>query len=205
MNDQFVKWNVEHGLLGRLKAQAATRLIRSSRTQEQTVCAFHQTLSPVRRSSASNTDRKCFRDVLRHTEQLWHGIKRPPAKILVQTGDNHTFSRVGKLVAHGHKPQVKELPLVNPNDLRAFIDQIKNLCGSKDKLRFDFHITVANDMILTVPSVELWFEYLHSLSRDLRPAQPADQLLTFTAEHAPADHLDPPEISAMILDLLGHR
>src|SRR5690349_5117453 len=63
---------------------------------------------------------------------------------------------------------------------------------------------MADDVILAISIVDFRFENLHPLTRDLCAAHAADQLLAFSAEHAAADYLDPTQVSALILKLLGH-
>src|SRR5467141_2338488 len=48
-----------------------------------------------------------------------------------------------------------------------------------------------HDVARAVPIIDFGLKDNHSLPGDLRPSEPADELLGLAAEHAAADHLDP--------------
>jgi hypothetical protein len=50
---------------------------------------------------------------------------------------------------------------------------------------------VTDDVIFGVTIVELRFEDLYTLARDLRASQTADEFLALATEHASADDFDP--------------
>ena len=188
----------------RLETEAATSLVASAVTHQEPVRAFHQPLRSIRRRSAPDADRKRFRDVFRDCEQLRHWIKRPAAEVLVETCDDDALSHVGQPVAHEDEFEIEELPLVDSDHLGASVNRIDDFPGLPDKLRLDLHVAVTDDMIFAVPVVQSGFEDLHTLPADLRAPKPADQFLTFSAEHTAANYFDPTQTVAAMLKLLAH-
>jgi hypothetical protein len=63
---------------------------------------------------------------------------------------------------------------------------------------------MADDMVFAETIVYLRLEDLNTLSGDLCAAKPAYEFLAFAAEHAAANHFDPPQIHALMLQLFAH-
>src|SRR6185437_14906487 len=65
-------------------------------------------------------------------------------------------------------------------------------------LRLDPHGAVRRDVVFAVAVVDPRLEDLHLAPGNLRPAQPADQLLALAAEHAAGNHFDPAAARSML-------
>src|SRR6266850_698311 len=187
----------------RIETQAATSLIEIACAHEQAVSAGYESLGSIRRRPAPDANSQRLRDVLCDGQQLRHGIERPSSKILIEARNNDALSRIGEFVANSDKFHIEELSFVDSHHLRAFLEQAEDLPRTGHELCSDFHFAMADDVVFVVTRVELRFENLHALPGNLRPAEPANQLLALAAEHAAADHFDPTEIS-VVLELLAH-
>jgi hypothetical protein len=86
---------------------------------------------------------------------------------------------------------VKELPFVDPHNIRVNFNRRQNLVrGFYGKGR-DLHLGMRNDVLIRIPQVDRGLEDLNLLPRDLRPAQPANQFLALAAEHRAGYDFDP--------------
>ena len=99
-------------------------------------------------------------------------------------------------VAHHRQLEVEELRLVDPDHLGVCGHGVEQRTRARHAARGQADIAVRDDVIVSMAVIELWLEHLHPLPRNLGAAQPADQLLALSAEHAAGDHLDPALVAA---------
>src|SRR5439155_1507696 len=97
----------------------------------------------------------------------------------------YTFSAPARQV------RVEKLPLIDADHFRLVADVLQELIGILHGLRRDSHVAVRHDVVFAEAVVDGRFENLDLLSRDLRSAQAADELLALAAEHAAGDDFDP--------------
>jgi hypothetical protein len=192
-------------VVGRVKAEPAAGFIRIGRTDKNALGIVYGSLGPVRRSAASYTDSERFRDVLGDREQLGNGIKGTATVILIQAGHDDALSHIREPIADNNQLEIEKLGLVNADDLRAAINQLRNLASSADKLRLHLHIAVADDVVIAESAIDGRFENLNALLCDLRPPQSTDELFTLSAEHTSADHFNPAQVVPLTRKLLRHR
>src|SRR4051794_31233513 len=154
----------------RLEAKPAPGLIRIGFTDEQAVRILNETLGPVCRRAATNTDRQGFRDVFGDGKQLRHRIEGFSPEVLIQPSNNDTLSGIRQLVANTDQIHVEELPFVDADHLRPAVEKIQDFEWCLYQLRFHFHVTVADDVIFAKPVIEPGLENLDSLASDLSTA-----------------------------------
>ena len=70
-----------------------------------------------------------------------------------------------------------------------------------DVRRRDAHLAVRGDVVVAVAVVDLRLEDLDLLPRNLRAAQPADELFALPAEHAAGDDFNPPGPGRGVLNI----
>ena len=97
----------------------------------------------------------------------------------------------------------KNCPSSMPDHLGVVGDLLHQLVRVAHVLRRDPHVAVRHDVVFAEAVVDERLEDLHLLPRDLRPAQPADQLLALAAEHAAGDDFDPAVVGRLADDF--HR
>jgi hypothetical protein len=124
-------------------------------------------------------------------EELRHRLERTAEEILIQTGHDHAFAAVRQRIAGRWKALIEELAFVDPHDLGVIVHRPQELVRAARGGRRDPHVAVRDDVIVAVAVVDERLEDLDLLPGDLRAAQPPDQLLAFSAEHAAGDDLDP--------------
>jgi len=135
---------------------------------------------------------------------LRHRIEWLSAKVLIESGDDDALSCVRQPVTNINKFHIEKLAFIDADNLGSAIEQLEDFTRLRHQLRLDLHLAVADDMILTVAIVHSGLEDLNALASDLRPPQPADELLAFSAEHASANHLDPAQIATLMQQLFTH-
>ena len=74
-------------------------------------------LCAVGRIPANDTDCKGLRDVLGDCEKLRHRLERLAPIVLVESGNDHAFSSVCKLLADVHNVWSKELSFIDTDNL----------------------------------------------------------------------------------------
>jgi len=189
----------------RFEAEPATRFIRIGGTDKDAFGIVYGSLSPVGRRATPHTDSERFRDVLGDRKQLWHGIKGASPVILIQAGHYDSLSHIREPIADANQFEIEKLSLVNADDLCAAVDQVWNFDSLANELRFHLHIAVADNVVVAESAIDVWLKDLNTLLSDLRPAQPADEFLTFSAEHASTDHFNPAQVVPLTRKLLRHR
>jgi len=169
----------------------AARFVHPGGADQHAVAAGDQPLRVVRRIAADDADGQRLGDVFGNREELRHRLERTAQVVLIQTRDDHTFPAVRERVARGRQVRVEELPFVNPDDLGVVVDALHELVGALHALRRHTHVAVRDDVIFAVAVVDERLEDLDLLLRNLRAAQPANELLALAAEHAAGDDFDP--------------
>jgi hypothetical protein len=149
----------------------------------------------VRRIAADDADGESLGDVLGDGQQLRHRLERPAEVILIETGDDHAFAPVSQRVAGGGQVGVEKLPFVDPHDFGVLTDEADDCIRALHGLRGDPHVAVRHDVVVAEAVVDDRLEDLHPLTRDLRAAQPPDELLALPAEHAAGDDFDPATVA----------
>ena len=159
----------------------------------------------IRGRATTNADGEGFRNVFGNGKKLRHGIERPCAIILIESGDDHALPEVGHLVAHRHQFEIEELRLVDAHNLSLCVQQRANFGCRSHQFRPHLHIAVAHNVILAEAVIQPWLKDLYALFGNLGAPEPADQLFALSAEHAAADHLDRTEAAVGIVKLLCHK
>src|SRR5579884_2384207 len=178
----------------RLKAAPATRFIRARRAHDDQFLAFHQPLRVHRRIAAAHADGKQFGDLLGDSEQSRHRLKRPPAVIRVQPGDNHALAQIGQLRANVNDFVAQELRFIDPDNLGSRLNLLHDFAGLRHVVGWNPESRVRDDFIHRVALVNGWLEDLHALAGDFRAPKPPNQLLALAGKHRPDHHFDPAHI-----------
>ena len=101
-------------------------------------------------------------------------------------------------VRHLHDPRVQELGFVDGDHLGIGPDPFRDLERAAHRNGVELVAVVgAEPMDAAVPIIQLGLEDLDRSAGDQRSTHPAKELLRLSAEHDPADDLDPSVLSAM--------
>jgi hypothetical protein len=149
----------------------------------------------VRRIAADHADGERLGDVLGNRQQLRHRLERTAEVVLIEAGDDDALAAVGQRRARRRQVGVEELPFVDAHDFRVLVHMLQQLVRMANVLRRDAHVAVRHDVVFAEAVVDERLEDLDLLLGDLRPTQPADQLLALAAEHAAGHDLDPARVS----------
>src|SRR5262245_34880298 len=181
----------------RVEASPAAGLVRLGGADNHAFAARYQSLRIGRRASAADADRPCLRDVFRDGQQERHRLERSSEIIHVQAGDDHALALVGQNVRDPDQVLVEELSFINAHYISVNLDRRQNLVGRLDRLRGDPHFGMRNDVLIRITQIDRGLEYLDLLSRDLRPAQTANQFLALAAEHRAGDDFYPTRVARL--------
>ena len=145
----------------------------------------------MRGAAASDADRVHLRHFLRHCQQRRHRAERTAHVVLIESRGDDADTGIGELHADVDDAGIEELDLVDADDLHADLDARQQLGAGGHGVRFQPAVIARDDFVGGETVVEDRLEDLHPLPRDDRPAQPPDQLLRFSGEHASGDDFDP--------------
>ncbi len=199
-----------------LVALTATRLVGVERahldglTRKRRWLAIHQALGAGSRTTAAMTDRLQLVDELRTGEQVGHRAEWLRPEVGVETGSDHAHTTLGQIDADAHDLLVKELDLVDADDVVPAGKTI-DITGGAHPNGAHPDPRVTDHMRDVVPIVDTRLNDQHPLSRDLGPPQTSDELLALTAKHRAADHFDPaatcrcvPDHALILVVRFGH-
>ncbi len=200
----------------RLVTLTATRLVGVERahldglTRKRRRLTIHQALGAGSRTTAAMTDRLQLVDELGAREQVGHRTEWLRAKVGVETGSDYAYSALGQINTHTHDLVVKELDLVDADDVVPAGKTI-DITGGAHPNGAHTNPRVAHHMRDVVPIVDTRLYDQHPLTRDFGPPQTSDELLALAAEHRTADHLDPaavcrcvPDHAVILVVCVGH-
>jgi len=112
-----------------------------------------------------------------------------------RAGDDHALAEVRELGTHIHHLIAKELRFVDADNFRTRRQLFQDFGGFEDVVRGNAEAGMRHDFVGGVAFVDGRFEDLHALARDLRAAQPTDQLLALAGKHRADDDFDPAHIA----------
>jgi hypothetical protein len=181
------------------KAAAAPGFVHSTRSHGNALARFEYALGIVGGLAAADANGVGFRDVFGNGKELRHGLKRPAGVILVQSRDNNPDSAARKFICNRHQLVVKELPLVDSDDLRIWLKLLKDLDGGFYGPGFMAHLGMGHDVITRISDIDSRLKDLHLLTGDLGPSQPADQFFGLAGKHRAGYHLNPARGSLQII------
>lgn len=149
-------------------------------------------LCPGRIGSAAGADRRQFGNVFRLAEQLRHDRKRFSAKIVVETGADHSLSHFRESVNHLHDAFIHELHFVESHRVNVVGDVTHHFAAMGKVVAFRLAFIVGNHFVGGIAVVDCRFENHDLLFRVFEPLDSPDQFLAFSGEHRTADDFDPP-------------
>src|SRR6266852_2354272 len=177
------------------KAAAAAGFVRAHCANDDQLFAFDEALSVDRRVAAAHTDGQQLGDFFGDGEETRHRLERAAAVIGVQAGDDDAFAEIGELGANIHDFIAEELRFVDADDFGTRRKLFHDLGSFKYRIRGNAKAGMRDDFVGGVAFVAGGLEDLHTLARDLRAAQAANQLFTLAGKHR-ADHdFDPAHIA----------
>src|SRR5262245_55430938 len=167
----------------RNKTLAAAGLVLVARTYFHKRIGLHRSLGVVSRLTALDADRMDLCYELSHRKQVRHWTERFSGIVLVEAGHDHPYTAVSKLIRNGCDLRVKELSLVDPNNLRVIRYFAHYLCSGGYWFRVMFLTRMGCDLFNRITSVDNELKNLNFLTCDPRTVQPANQLFGFSREH----------------------
>src|SRR5258708_5043562 len=178
-----------------LEASATAGFVCSYRTNDDQLFTFDEALSVDGGIAAADADREQLGDLFGDGKEARHGFERAAAIIGVQASDDHALAEVGQLGADIHHLVAKELRFVDADNFRARRQLFQDFGGFEDVVRGNAEARMRDDFVGGVAFVDGRFEDLHALARDLRAAQPTDQLLALAGKHRGDDDFNPSHIA----------
>jgi hypothetical protein len=168
-----------------------SRAHQDDRVVESSRLAVNQALGPAGRGAADQAYRLEFIDLFGFGEQLGHRAERLAPEVQVQTGYNHPLARFGPFAAEIQQVGVKELGLVNGNNLGIRAKLLAHLVYTLDRGGAVVITVVGSDLDRVIAVVNTGLEDLDDLAGDYGSFNPANEFFGFAAKHAAADNFNP--------------
>jgi len=86
-------------------------------TNQNSIRTLSLSLRPVGRIATDDTDCQSLRNVLRHSEQLWHRFEWLSPIVLVESCYDYSLALICQLLADFNQIGFEELTFVNANNL----------------------------------------------------------------------------------------
>lgn len=171
-------------------ASAAARFVTVFFAEQHRTAFMYEAVGVRGEVAAVLTNGVYLGDVLCHGKQVRHWPERPPLEVHVQPSDDDPLACQCQLLANLRQLFIKELSFVNSNHIDAF-REVEHALGAVNGRRQNEVFIVRNDLHFIISGIYFRFENLDFLVGNLCPFQPADKLLRFAGEHAPANDLNP--------------
>jgi len=145
-------------------------------------------LGTAGRLAALHADGLKFINDLGCCHQCRDGAEGFTPEILIQSRHHYSFALIGQLLADIDNLVAKKLDFIDSNYLSFGFQVNKKLLRVVDRQGFQSQAVVRADFHFLVTLVQSGFKNLNILPGDLRPFDPADQFLAFSAEHSSGNH-----------------
>src|SRR5271156_4357956 len=145
--------------------------------------------------AAAHANRQQLHNFFRHRQQARHRFERPAHEVSVQASDYHALPHVREFHAALDHRFAQELRFVNAHHFSARRDFRQNIRAILHQFGIELQAGVRDDAVLGITLVNHRLENLHTLFRNFRAAQPANQLLALAGKHWPNDYFDPTHVA----------
>ena len=146
-------------------------------------------MTDISQVATAHTDGMNLCHLIGNGAKSWHRTERHTFVVHVKTGNDNTYTAIGKLITDINESHVKKLCLVNTDNIYVAC-QKKDRCRRVDRGGENMILVVTNNVGFRITHVDSRFEYFNSLFGKLRTSHSAYQFFCFAGEHRAAHYFN---------------
>lgn len=181
---------VLNGSLRQPEARAAARLVHPRPAHHDRLVGFDHALRVHRRPPAPCAPRAELDNLVGLAQQGRERLERPPPMITLNPRDDNAHARAHERDHRRDQPRSKEVRLINPDHLEA-ARPARDLERPRHRRRREPHSPVGHKLITRIPIIAQGLDGQNASAAVRGTRQPRDQLGRLSAEHRPAEDLEP--------------